>query len=86
MAKISTGNAGNSGTTASCVLIQKCCVYVANIGDSKVVWGNYNSKYGKKGQSKVTSKLITKAHKPEKSAEKVCIESLGGKIAMDKKG
>lgn len=84
--KTSTGDPSNSGTTVSCALLQQGCIYVANVGDSSVVCGKYNRKYGKNGKPEVIAKLITKCHKPEDKTEKFRIESLGGKLATDKKG
>ena len=84
--RTSTGDPSNSGTTVSCLLVQRDCVYVANVGDSNVVWGNYNPKHGKKGEPEVIAKLVTKRHKPDNVTEKLRIESLGGKIAVDNKG
>ena len=84
--KTATGDKSTSGTTVSCDLIQHGCVYVANVGDSKVIWGNYNPKYGKIGEPEVIAKEITENHKPENKNERMHIESLGGKVTIDGSG
>lgn len=48
--------------------------------------GNYNPKHDKNGEPEVIAKLATKPHKPDNVKEKLRIESLGGKITVDKKG
>ncbi len=50
MGKTSAGDPSNSETTVSCTVVQHGCMYVANVGNSTVVFGKYNQKYGKNGK------------------------------------
>ena len=45
----------------------------------------FHSKVCKNGEPEIIAKLVAKPHKPKNSTEKVHIESLGGKNAVDKK-
>ena len=84
--KTSKGDPSNSGTTVSCILVQHSCIYVANVGDSTVVFGNCNPKFGKMEEKEINAKVVTNSHKPDNMKEKSRIESLGGKIMTDQKG
>ena len=47
MVKTSAGGPSNFETTALRTVVQHGCMYVGNVGNSTVVFGKYNQKYGK---------------------------------------
>ena len=61
-------------------------MYIANVGDSTIVLGKANPKYGEAGEPEVIAEVITRDHKPEDKKEKRRIEALGGAVSLSNKG
>jgi len=61
-------------------------MYIANVGDSTVVLGKSNPKFGEPGEPEVVAEVITRDHKPEDKKEKRRIEALGGNVSLSNKG
>ena len=70
----------------ACAIVQQDRMYIANVGDSTVVLGKMNPKYGEAGEPEVIAEVITKDHKPEDKKEKRRIEALGGSVSLSNKG
>ena len=62
-----------SGTTASIVLIKNLKVYVAHVGDSRIVMA-------KKTENRYEAVQLTEDHKPTLPDEKLRIENAGGEV------
>jgi len=80
------GDASTSGTTVACVIVQQDRMYIANVGDSTVVLGKANPKYGEPGEPEILAEVITRDHKPDDVEEKSRIEALGGNVSMSNNG
>lgn len=61
-------------------------MYIANVGDSTIVLGKSNPKFGEAGEPEVVAEVITRDHKPEDKKEKRRIEALGGSVSLSNKG
>lgn len=59
-------------------------MFIANVGDSAVVLGKANPKYGKLGKPEVIAKVMTRKHSLKDEMERKRIEQLGGLISSDK--
>ena len=70
----------------ACAIVQQDRMYIANVGDSTVVLGKANPKYGEPGEPEIVAEVITRDHKPEDKKEKRRIEALGGNVSMSNKG
>ena len=56
-------------------------MFVANVGDSAVVLGKTNSKFGEPGEPEVIAQVMTKKHAPSNKNERERIEKLGGSVS-----
>ena len=70
-----------SGTTVACVLFRENHIFIANVGDSAIVLGKANPKYGKPGEQEVIAQCLTKRHVPNNKEERERIENLGGSVS-----
>ena len=70
----------------ACAIVQQDRMYIANVGDSTIVLGKANPKYGEAGEPEVIAEVITRDHKPEDKKEKRRIEALGGSVSLSNKG
>lgn len=84
--KTKGGDPSTSGTTVACAIVQQDRMYIANVGDSTIVLGKANPKYGEPGEPEVIAEVITRDHKPEDKKEKRRIEALGGSVSLSNKG
>ena len=84
--KTKGGDPSTSGTTVACAIVQQDRMYIANVGDSTIVLGKANPKYGEAGEPEVIAEVITRDHKPEDKKEKRRIEALGGAVSLSNKG
>ena len=84
--KTKGGDPSTSGTTVACAIVQQDRMYIANVGDSTIVLGKTNPKYGEPGEPEVIAEVITRDHKPEDKKEKRRIEALGGAVSLSNKG
>ena len=57
---------------------------IANVGDSVVVLGKVNAKYGESGQPAVIAEVMTRKHTPDDKSEKDRIENLGGSVSSNR--
>lgn len=69
-------SADNSGSCALVCLFENTKLYVANVGDSRAIFGKFRGKI---------SEQITVDHKPEEKGEKERIFKMGGSIFRSKK-
>ena len=69
-----TGYPSTAGTTVAMVVINKNNMYVAHVGDSRIVAGVKN-KHGR-----IEPKALTIDHKPSNRSEIERIEKLGGQV------
>ena len=76
--KTTHGDLSTSGTTATCALLRKNQLYIANVGDSTIVIGKVNPRFGLPWQPNVQAKIITDDHKPD---DRHRIEALGGSVS-----
>ena len=76
------GSTNMSGTTATCAIIQRKYVYIANVGDSTMIIATENPKHGddKPEEPKVIAEELTVRHRPHDVNEKTRIEALGGSV------
>jgi len=79
--KTTYGDLSTSGTTATCALLRKNQLYIANVGDSTAVIGKVNPRFGLPRQPNVQAKIITDDHKPDDKKERHRIEALGGSVS-----
>ena len=70
-----------SGTTVACALFRGDHIFIANVGDSAIVLGKANPKYGKRGEQKVIAQCLTTRHVPNNKEERERIENLGGSVS-----
>lgn len=71
--KESTGDYQLSGTCAICILIKENKVYIANLGDSRAVIGNFST-------DQISALEVSIDHKPTRDGEKDRVLKSGGKI------
>ena len=70
-----------SGTTVACALVRDYNIFIANVGDSAIVLGKANPKYGKPGEQEVIAQCLTTKHRPNNKEERERIENLGGSVS-----
>ena len=75
-----SGRPSSAGTTVALVIIHEKNVYVAHVGDSRIIAGV------RKTDSESEPRVLTVDHKPSNRWEAKRIETLGGKVLADRHG
>ena len=72
----SQGQPSNAGTTASICFVRRGKLFIANVGDSRIVLARKNPRVPTKWQAKP----LTEDHRPDNEVELARIRSAGGKV------
>ena len=78
--RTASGRPSNAGTTVALVIIHEKNVYVAHVGDSRIIAGV------RKTDSESEPRVLTVDHRPGNRWEAKRIETLGGKVLTDRHG